>query len=314
MATEGHKNGAGENPVKKGTGFVFDDIYLKHVIAKEHPESPIRLESIMQEMESTGLIQRIKPVTPLQHVNPRILKIHTKAHVESIKHNYSLSHYVASQAVAGALGAVRDVCMGHITNAFCAIRPPGHHARNTGKEEGFCYYNSVAIAARYAQQAWDLQKILIVDWDYHHGNGTEEAFYSDPSVLFFSTHDLYAYPGTGHPEKTGEGAGKGFNINVHLDCGTKDQDIITVFEERLLPAARKFEPDMILISAGFDSRKSDLLGCFDLTDDAFVRMTKMLMELADHYCSGRIVSLLEGGYTPEGLSSAVTAHVQTLLD
>jgi acetoin utilization deacetylase AcuC-like enzyme len=314
MAGEGTGSVKSMKNDRTGTGFVFDEFYLQHEISRGHPESPHRLESVMGSMERSGLIRQVKRLTPLQDANPWLLKNHTQGHIESIRQNYPRSHRVVVQVVAGALGAVRDVCAGSIRNAFCAIRPPGHHALNTGKEEGFCYYNTIAIAARYARQEYGLKKILIVDWDYHHGNGTEAAFYSDPGVLFFSTHDLYAYPGTGHPGKTGEGEGKGYNINVHLDCGTTDREIIAVFEKQLMPVARRFKPDMILISAGFDSRVSDPLGCFNLSDQAFVRLTRMLMELADQYCDGRIVSLLEGGYNPEGLASAVTAHVKTLLD
>ena len=314
MAGEQQPAGTGAKYPGTRTGFVYDEVYLRHVIAPGHPESPQRLEAVMKAMEVSGLIRQVQRIIPLSGVDPWLLPIHTRSHIESIRQHDPRSHHVAVQAVTGALGAVRDVSAGAVRNAFCALRPPGHHANNTGREEGFCYYNTVAVAARYAQQACGLDKVLIVDWDYHHGNGTENAFYTDPSVLFFSTHDFFAYPGTGHPDRTGEGAGKGYNINVHLDCGTTDEEIIAVYEERLLPAVHKFKPDMILISAGFDSRQSDPLGCFNLTDQAFVRLTRMLMALADRYCDGRMVSLLEGGYNLEGLASAVTAHVQTLLE
>jgi acetoin utilization deacetylase AcuC-like enzyme len=184
---------------------------------------------------------------------------------------------------------------------------------NTGREEGFCYYNTIAIAARYAQKQYGFKKILIIDWDYHHGNATEAMFYDDPSVLYFSTHDQFAYPGTGDPAKKGIGKGLGFNINVHLPCGTDDKKIIDVYKSILLPAAEKFEPDMILISAGFDSREEDLLGCFDITDAAYVTMTKIVMKIAEKHCDGRVVSMLEGGYNLQGIAKAVTVHIKTLL-
>jgi len=296
------------------TGFVFDKIYLEHWLEPGHPESPQRLEAIMALMGQSGLLAKVEQISLLSDVLPYIYQIHTEDHVRSIRSHYGHSHDVAVAAVGGALAAVQAVCQGKIRNAFCAVRPPGHHARNTGQEEGFCFYNTVAIAARYAQQIFQLEKVLIVDWDYHHGNGTEALFYADPGVLYFSTHDLYVYPGTGDPGRTGEGAGKGYNINVHLDCGATDKDIIHAFEEKLLPVAHQFKPDMILISAGFDSRKEDLLGCFRITDDGFVKLTKIVMKLADEYCNGRIVSVLEGGYNLEGLASAVVAHVRTLMD
>ncbi len=295
------------------TGFVFDRIYLEHWLEPGHPESPQRLESIMALMEKTGLLNKVVRLNPLSDVLPYIYQIHTQDHVRNIQSRYGHSHKVAIAAVGGALAAVQAVCQGRIRNAFCAIRPPGHHASNTGREEGFCFYNNVTVAARYAQQVFHLEKILIIDWDYHHGNGTEALFYTDPSVLYFSTHDFYAYPGTGDPERIGEGAGKGYNINVHLDCGATDEDIINVYKEKLLPAAHQFKPDMILISAGFDSRKDDLLGCFRITDEGFITLTKIIMMLADEYCNGSVVSVLEGGYNLDGLASAVVAHVKTLL-
>jgi acetoin utilization deacetylase AcuC-like enzyme len=200
-----------------------------------------------------------------------------------------------------------------VKNAFCASRPPGHHARNTGQEEGFCYFNHIAIAARYLQQQ-GYQKILIVDWDYHHGDGTEWAFYDDPTVLCFSTHDMFSYPGTGSPSRTGTGAGEGFNINVHLPCESGDAEIKAAFEKLLIPAATAFEPDFILVSAGFDSRKDDLLGCFDITDAGFAELTQIVKNLALQHCQGRLVSVLEGGYNLEGNASAMLAHLTALSD
>jgi hypothetical protein len=193
-------------------------------------------------------------------------------------------------------------------------RPPGHHANNTGREEGFCFYSNAAIAARYAQRVHGFERVLILDWDYHHGNATQNAFYDDPTVLFFSTHDWQAYPGTGDPALTGQGDGTGFNINRHLDCGARDLDMLRLWDQALLPAVSRFQPDFIIVSAGFDSRRDDLLGCFDLTDDVFRRMTRTALELADEYAEGRLVSLLEGGYNVEGNALAAAAHLETLIE
>jgi acetoin utilization deacetylase AcuC-like enzyme len=297
----------------RGTGLVFDEIYFEHWLEPGHPESPARLKAVIDLLETSLLLSQLNMINPIQDVLPYMNPIHTQQHLNSIKLKYGHSHEAAIAVVAGVLAATEAVCNGKLNNAFCATRPPGHHAINTGKVEGFCFYNSIAVAARYAQTKFNLKKILIVDWDYHHGNGTEAAFYDDPSVLFFSTHDLYAYPGTGSPEKKGEGDGIGFNINVHLDCGTTDNDIINAFDKYLLPAVEKFKPDLILISAGFDSRKDDLLGCYDITDNGYIELTKIVMSLANKYCDGRIVSILEGGYNVTGLASAVVAHVDTLL-
>jgi len=295
------------------TGYISDKIYLQHHLAPDHPESPQRLIAVEKAMLDSGLLPQLEHLPLLTGVESYLYTIHTRQHVASIRNNYPGIHPVALAVVGGVLSAVDAVCQGRLRNAFCATRPPGHHADNTGREEGFCFYNAIAIAARYAQQKYKLEKILIIDWDYHHGNATEAAFYSDPGVLYFSTHDYLAYPGTGNPERKGEGAGLGYNINVHLDCDTTDTDIILAFENRLVPAAKKFKPDMVLISAGFDSRVDDLLGCFNITDAGFEELTRIAMSLADEFCDGRIVSVLEGGYNVEGNASAVVHHVKTLL-
>jgi len=296
----------------KTTGFVYDDIFLQHWLKEGHPESPDRLRSIMKLMQDSGLLSQLTRIELKSDILADLARIHTAAHVHALKTEYGKSNDVALAVVAGILAATDEICSGSLRNAFCVTRPPGHHARNTGRVEGFCFYNGVAVAARYAQEKYGLKKILIVDWDYHHGNGTETFFYSDPSVLYFSTHDYFAYPGTGNPAKIGEGAGKGLNINVHLDCNSTDKDIISAFTEKLLPAAHRFKPDLILISAGFDSRQDDLLGCFDISDNGYKKITKIVMQLAEQYCNGRIVSVLEGGYNLNGLASAVKIHVETL--
>lgn len=296
------------------TGLVFDPIFYEHWLSPGHPESPARLKAIIDKLELASVMTNLYRIEIRHEVLPYLLQIHSRQHIASIKANYGHSHDVAFAVVEGVLAATAAVCNGTVKNAFCATRPPGHHATNTGKVEGFCFYNSIAVAARYAQEAFNINKVLIIDWDYHHGNGTEAAFYDDPTVLFFSTHDLYAYPGTGDPVKTGEGKGEGFNINVHLGCGATDKDIIHAFNNHLVPAVERFKPDLILISAGFDSRKDDLLGCYEVTDNGFVELTKITMALADMYCNHRIVSILEGGYNVSGLAEATAAHVNTLMN
>lgn len=302
----------GALPSSGKTGYVYDEQYLLHVLAAGHPESPERLKKIAKRMSDSGLIKEVAPLSPSVNALPHIKNFHTARHFESVR-KIPTTGEIAALAVSGALAAVKAVAEGQVRNAFCAVRPPGHHANNRGGEEGFCFYGNVAIAARYAQQQFGFKKVLIVDWDYHHGNGTENAFWKDPTVLFFSTHNWYDYPGTGDPGRKGEGRGFGYNINVHLDCGATDDQILKAFEENLLLAADRFRPDFILISAGFDSRKDDLLGCFSITDEGFKRLTRTVMDLADSSCGGRIVSLLEGGYNLDGLARAVEAHVSELL-
>lgn len=294
------------------TGLVIDDRFLDHVISNAHPESPARYNAIKHHLLAENLHKQFTLIKPKDDAEAWLTRIHSIEHIQKIKSNQPNTYKNALLATAGVLAAIDSVCMDRVNNAFCASRPPGHHAKNTGKEEGFCYFNHVAIGARYAQEHYQLAKILIIDWDYHHGNGTEWAFYSDPTVLFFSTHDMFAYPGTGLPEKTGEGKGKGFNINVHLDCGAKNEDIISAFKEKLLPAADAFAPDLVLISAGFDSRQDDLLGCHNITDQGFVALTEIVRMIADRHANGKIVSVLEGGYNIEGTASAVIAHIKAL--
>jgi len=309
----GLSTGLSAKTVTSHTGLVLDERFIDHHISPAHPESPARYQAIADKLLEHDLLPKLTVLEAKNDVEPWLALVHSKEHIELIKQNDSKNHQHALLATGAVLAAVEAVCSGQLKNAFCASRPPGHHALNTGKEEGFCYYNHAAIAARYAQQQYGLKKILIVDWDYHHGNGTEWAFYSDPSVLYFSTHDTFAYPGTGFPERQGEGEGEGFNINVHLGCGATDADIIDAFEQELLPAVETFKPDLIIISAGFDSRQDDLLGCHDITDKGFEKLTDMVKKLAEKHCDGRVVSLLEGGYNIQGNASAVVSHLSALM-
>ena len=307
----------GTSPQAAGTALIYDPRYLDHVLIRpgggRPPEIPERLVRMRAELEARGLIEATVPIAPTADPLLHIRAHHTGEHVDSVR-QLGVSATVAELAVSGALTGVDVVAEGRARNVFCAIRPPGHHANNTGAEEGFCYYSNAAIAAKYAQEIHGHEKVLVIDWDYHHGNATQNAFYDDPSVLFFSSHDWAAYPGTGDPSLTGEGEGTGLNINVHLDCGSSDADMLRYWDNALSPAVAAFNPDFVIVSAGFDSRRDDLLGCFDLTDDAFRRMTRMAMDYADSCCEGRLVSLLEGGYNLDGTALAAAAHVETLLE
>lgn len=312
------------------TGYIYDDIFLEHELDPFHPESPLRLAALHAVISESGLLKklvRVPLLTDEKNTTEHTAAVHSGQHIENVL-ACRKTGAVALRAVAGIMAAVDAVCSGAADNAFCALRPPGHHAHNDAHKdgpcqgEGFCFFNNVAIAARYAQRARGLKNILIVDWDYHHGNGTEDAFYDDPTVFYFSTHRLNAYPGTGHPQRTGAGAGKGYNLNVPLPAPDKpfgkvvDEDLVSAWNNHLLPGLKAvdFRPDLVLVSAGFDSRIDDSIGDFSITDDGFRRITELVMKLAQATCGGKIVSALEGGYAPEGLAAAGLAHVKALAE
>jgi len=297
---------------KKNTKVLTNLIFFEHLISTGHPEKPERIKYILNYLKKSKNSNLLEIVNTNRDVQKWIKEIHSDKHINSLKKFHPIAEKVSRYAVKVCLTGVDKIMKKESNNIFCAVRPPGHHALNTGKDEGFCYYNHIAITAKYIQNKFKLKKILIVDWDYHHGNSTEHFFYNDPSILFFSTHDQFAYPGTGDPKRRGKGKGVGFNINIHLPCKTKDKEIIKVFNQILVYKVHEFRPDFVLISAGFDSRKNDTLGCFDLSDDCFRKLTKILIKLSKLYCDNRILSILEGGYNLDGNAKATLAHIDEL--
>ena len=294
------------------TGVLTHKILLKHLISPNHPEKSERILELIKLLNKRKLSFLIREINLNIEEKKWIKTLHSNFHINSLKNKYPIGEKSSLYAVKSCIQGIDAIMKNEYKNIFCAVRPPGHHALNTGKHEGFCFYNHIAITAKYIQKKYKLRKILIIDWDYHHGNSTELFFYDDPSVLFFSTHDANAYPLTGSPDRKGEGKGRGYNINIHLPCGTTDNKIISVYKNILVKKANIFKPEFILISAGFDSRKDDPLGCFNISDKGFKKLTTIVLNLAEKHCDGRLLSVLEGGYNIKGNAKASVTHIETL--
>jgi acetoin utilization deacetylase AcuC-like enzyme len=307
------------------TALLMGPIFREHLVGhRGHPERPERYDAVAASL--IPLLGGVLRVEPRAATEDELLLCHRSEYLRTAQHDIESGHRylstgdtdvtpnswdIALKAAGGAMNAVDAVVSGRARNGFCAVRPPGHHATAT-RGMGFCIVNNIALAARYAQRRHGVERVLIVDWDVHHGNGTQDIFYADPTVFFFSTHQWPLYPGTGRADETGESAGKGTTMNFPFPAGSGRREILGAVENSLVPAMQEFRPDLVMISAGFDSRIGDLLGQFTLTDDDFVDLTHAVMGIADQYAGGRVVSLLEGGYNLDGLASAATAHVKAL--
>jgi acetoin utilization deacetylase AcuC-like enzyme len=314
-------------PAQAPTTYVFyDPATLRHEPAGDHPENPKRLDAVMQSVRALEGQGRVTVSAPRAATDDEILRVHTAEYLKLVRAevaagrrtlstgdtDLSQGSLAAAMAAAGTVvSAVDAVMRGRARNAFCAVRPPGHHA-SQAKGMGFCVFNNLAIGARHAARAFGAERILIADWDVHHGNGTQAIFWSDGSVLFFDTHQHPWYPGTGHPGETGEGKGRGLIVNRPFPAGSGRREILNAFRTGLVPAAERFKPDLVMISAGFDSRAGDPLGQFTLADADFADLTTLVLEIARQHARGRVVSVLEGGYARDGLARAVTAHVERL--
>jgi len=291
-----------------------------------HPESAKRLTVVEDLFHNTDLHPHLMRLQPRKAEIEELSEVHDRLYILQVQEASASgiraldpdtfispeSYEEARLAAGGLLAAVDAVIKGEVNNAFCAVRPPGHHAERD-HAMGFCLFNNVAVAARYAQMKHGLEKILIVDWDVHHGNGTQSAFYNDPSVLYFSIHQYPHYPGTGSRNQTGEGEGAGFTLNHPLPAGSGDREYLEAIEKVLIPAASDFAPDLILISAGFDAHKDDPLAGMQVTEKGFSGMTESLVRLAERHAHGRIVSALEGGYDLSALKRSVRAHLSALI-
>jgi acetoin utilization deacetylase AcuC-like enzyme len=310
------------------TGLVYHPVYLEHDMGVGHPESSHRLRVIMQQLEESGTMSRVIRIEPRKAEDEWITQIHTPAYVGWLNKQAPVTGRVsldadtsmspgslsaAYLAAGGTLAAVDAIMAGRVEHVFCAVRPPGHHAE-AGRAMGFCLMNNVAIAARYVQKKYGVTRVLIVDWDVHHGNGTQHSFEDDPSVLFFSTHQYPHYPGTGGPMETGRGAGAGYTINVPMESGEGDEAYHAIFLKSLVPAADKFKPEFVIISAGFDAHRDDPLASMGLTDQGYAELTTIVAGIARRHAKGRILSSLEGGYNLAALATSVDRHIRALLN
>ena len=302
---------------------------LKHLTGSGHPEAPERYTAIIRELKSQGLLTAENERTPAYASQDHIALCHSQAYIDLVERECQqqqdnmpagsslstgdvpickASFDCARLACGAGLSAIDAILQAKVKTAFCCVRPPGHHARpQTGM--GFCLFNNIAIAARYAQKKYGLSRVAIIDWDVHHGNGTQDIFEKDASVLYFSTHQQDLYPGTGAKEEIG--VGNIFNCPIHGGLGSR-LNVLEAFNQKLTAALEQFKPQLLLISAGFDAHKDDPLGGFDLTEEDFGTLTTLLLDLAKKHCQGRLISMLEGGYNLRALAKSVAMHIKAL--
>ena len=306
------------------TGVVVDQEYLKHFAGESHPERPERIQVLLDLAGGLGS-EKFQLLPPKAASRADIEYTHGADHVRLVESTSKVNRHaldgdtitcrdsfgVGLLAVGGFLTLLDSIAAREVRNGFALVRPPGHHALRN-RAMGFCLFNTMAIGAEYLKRAHGANKILIMDWDVHHGNGTQDAFYDDPSVLFISTHQFPFYPGSGAVNEVGAGAGEGYTINVPLPAGCANTEYLQVFQDVVVPAAEKFKPQWILVSAGFDPHRRDPLGGMGVSEEGFAAMARKLLMLAERFADARIALLLEGGYDLAGLRNSVAAVLSEL--
>jgi acetoin utilization deacetylase AcuC-like enzyme len=310
----------------KKTGLVTSPEYLKHIPPYRHPENPERLKTILNLLKEKKIFEKVLNIEPEEAKIEDIQTTHLPFYIEEVKKislsgggNLDPDTYLCSEtykiallASGGVLQATEFVIENKVKNAVALIRPPGHHAEKD-RGMGFCIFNNIAIAANFAKKK-GLNKILIVDWDLHHGNGTQNIFYGDEKVLYFSTHQYPYYPGTGSIQEIGTGKGRGYTINIPLPGGCGDSDYEYIFNEILIPVSEKFKPEIIFISAGFDAHYLDPLGGMNLSSRGYGNLTEIVKSIAENFCEGKIVVALEGGYNLDALANSVLFLINSLAE
>ena len=311
----------------KKTGIVEDRRYLLHSAGIGHPESPQRLTGVYEMLDNPAMSWKFTQIEAREATHDEIAIVHSPSYINFIASTDGKdcvmldpdtmtspdTYCTAKLAVGGVCNAVDQVLDGEVDNAFAFVRPPGHHA---GRENaaGFCIFNNIAIAAMHAILKHRLKRVMIVDWDLHHGNGTQSIFYKEPRVLYFSTHQYPYYPGTGSMQEIGQGKGEGYTINVPIQAGASDASYVNVFSKILEPVALEYKPQLILLSAGFDAHFKDPLGGMRITPDGFAALSRILLNIADKCCRGRFVAVLEGGYHVAGLAKSAKSVLEEMLD
>ncbi len=305
---------------------VKDDIFLKHDPGSFHPENPLRIEAIYSGIEDENVINKLEVLLPREATKEELLWNHTEEYIDKIAetkgksrvmldpdtHTSSKSYEAALKAVGAQFIGIDAIFENKVDAVFTLVRPPGHHAERD-RAMGFCLFNNIALAAHYAINKYNCNKVLIVDWDLHHGNGTQHSFYNTSKVLYFSTHQYPYYPGTGDVTEIGEGEGRGYTVNVPLSPGYGDIEYVSIFKKLLVPIALKYDPDIILVSAGFDIYYQDPLGGMSVTPSGVAYLTKIVKDLADKCCNKKILFTLEGGYNLKGLLECVMAVISEVL-
>ena len=307
------------------TGVVWDPVYLEHVTDEGHPDHPRRLEPLYRRLQDPSVSRWFTTIVPPTATDEEILLVHSRSYLNQVKATATCpasalsadtltcnrSFPVAATAVGGTIEAIRQVVAGTLSHALVLARPPGHHAERT-RAMGYCIFNNVAVGSMAARPAMGLVRVMVVDWDLHHGNGTQHIFERDPSVFFFSSHQFPHFPGTGHFTETGQGPGEGTTMNVPLSRGCGDGDFAAIYQRLLTPVACAFEPQLIVVSAGFDIHADDPLGGMKVTPAGFAGLTRLILDIARQTCAGRVVFCLEGGYHAEALADSALAMIDEL--